>query len=165
MVEHLAERGDRAGAVARQLRRLRAQQFRQRLVAQALARFVGVPARRARVARADRDHAARKRRVALFSPARPGGERNQRGQAEDEADHAPGQRQQDRQRHDQAERDHQRNVVFDAAPGQRHLARVLGEPGQAVGRQASAARNSNRRIMASPLRAFQRAQEPLTRQS
>ncbi len=41
----------------------------------------------------------------------------------------------DRQRRHDAERDHQRNVVFDAAPGQRDLARVLGEPGQAVGRQ------------------------------
>ena len=102
MIEHLAERGDRAGAVAGELRRLRAQQFGQRLVAQKLARFGGVPARRARVARADRDHAARKRGVALFASARLGRERHQRGQAENETDDAPGERQQDRQPHNDA---------------------------------------------------------------
>ena len=133
MIEHVAERGGGAGAVAGKLRRLRAQQLGQRRVAEMLARFGGEPGRRARVARADSGHAAGKRGVALLAPPRLGGERHQRRQAENEANDAPGERDEDRQPDDDAKRDPQRDVVFDAVEGQRDVAGVLGQPGEPIG--------------------------------
>ena len=103
MLEHVAEGGRGGGAVAGELRRLRAQELGQRLVAEMLARLGGEAARGARVARADRHHAARQRRIALLAPARLGGERDQRGNAEDEPDDRPGERDDDRQADDDAQ--------------------------------------------------------------
>ncbi len=69
MFEHLVERRDGAGAIAIELGGLRAQQLGQRFLGQKLPSLGGMPVGGARIARADRDHAARERGD---SPSRAG---------------------------------------------------------------------------------------------
>ena len=87
------------------------------------------------VARADGEHAARQSLEALLAPARLRADRNQRRDAEDEAQHRPHDRDRDRQRQDRAEREHERDFVFLAPPGQVDDAGIVRKPSQAQGGQ------------------------------
>jgi hypothetical protein len=135
-VQHIPERRFRARAIARQLRRLRAQQPRHRLRADQPMRLGGMAARRARVARADRDHAVRQSRKTLLAPARPVGERDERGNSKDEADKPPDQADGDRQRDHTAGCDHQRGFDAISLPRKADLAGMIGKPRQPEGGQA-----------------------------
>ena len=144
--------------VARELRRLRLQDFGHGLVADEPARLRGVPGRCAGVADPDGDHPARQRLKALLALARPRGERDERGDAEDEAQHAPDDRESDRQRRDDAERQHQRNLVFHASPGHRHDARIVREPGQTPsGQRHRGEENQQAKHLVSALKRLARA--------
>ena len=129
--QHFIEGGDRAGAVAGELRRLRAQKLGQRFLAEIFVGLDGVAAGLARVAGADGDHAARQRRKTLFAPAGAAGVGERRGRAQHKAQNPPDGGDDDGEReHDPGRRD-QRHFVFDAAPGQRDRAWNFREPGEA----------------------------------
>ncbi len=132
--QHGFEDAPRRRLVARELRRLRAQQMRQRLVRQRLARLHGVARRHGAVAGADGDHAAGQRvEAAPLTP--PGQEVADGGRARPDLAHdGPGQ---DREaekhgeHHDSVEHAGRDLVVL---PRDQQCARPVGEPRQA-GRQ------------------------------
>ena len=135
MLEHGVVGRDGPRPVAGELGGLGLQELGHRLVANQPVRFVGVLGGGARVARADREHAARQSLEALLTPARLCADRDQRGNAEDEAQQSPHDRDRNSQRQDGAKPEQQRNLVLLAPPGDVHDARIVRKPGQASGDQ------------------------------
>ena len=133
MLEHRVVGGDGALPVARQLRGLSAKELGHWLMLEKPSRVGGVFGCRSRIARADRDHAARQREKTLLAFARAPGQGHEGGDVEDETQDAPDDRNRDRQHGDGAERQQQRDLVFNAAPRDRHDARIVGEPHEAPG--------------------------------
>ncbi len=128
-VEHVPEGGFGARAIAGELRRLRAEQARQRLRADQPVRFGGMSARGAGIARADRHHAARQGREPLLTPARATGKRDERGSAQHKKEDAP-----KRDRQHRHPGDHDRQIRLDPIAEEREcnsVAWVLGDPRQA----------------------------------
>ena len=144
-LRHGAERLLGAGAVAIELRGLRAQQQRQRLARQALLGVRGIALRGARVAGADRDQPARDRLIALAPLAFAQRERKQlaaSATAKRTSDHSTTAAiATDADRHDG---DHHRGVGAIAEPGDRDLPGPVGEPHDAE-REQSPRRPGKRR--------------------
>ena len=132
MLQHRIVRRHGAGSVAGELRGLGLEELGHRLVAdQPARRHRRVLGGGAGVARADGEHAARQRLEALLPPARLRAERNQRrerGRRSAARPHAIASA--IRQREDGGEREHQRDLVFLAPPGQVHDARIVRKPSQ-----------------------------------
>src|SRR5512133_2241021 len=128
---HLVERGFCRGAILRALRGLRAQQKRQRLFRQMTVRLVGGCPRQTHVAGTGSENAARQGRIALVAAACLARQRHQRGNAEDEAQDRPENRDSNcAQKHD-AETDEKRGLDAIALPGEHDVAGAIGEPGEA----------------------------------
>ena len=131
VIEHGVVGGDSSRSVARELRRLRLQELGHRLVPDQPARVCSVLGGGSSVACADSEHAARQRLKPLLTPARPRADRNQRRDAEDEAQDGPHDRDRDRERENRGKREHERDLVFLAPPGDIHDARIVREPREA----------------------------------
>ncbi len=135
MLQHRIIGRDGPRSVPGKLRGLGLQELGHRLVPDQPVRVVGVLGGASRVACADGQHPARQSLEPLLAPTRPRADRNQRRDTEDEAQHAPHDRERQRQRQDGAEREQQRNLVLLAPPGDVHDARIVRKPRQTPGDQ------------------------------
>ena len=134
-LRHLLEGRRRGGAVAGELRRLRAQEQRERLARRDAARLVGEFLRRARVAGADRDQPVRHRAIAAHAAAVAQVLREQIGRAQQRAHDRPGQHGGDRDRRHRGDQHHDRGLDALALPGDDDVAGAVGEPDRAEGEE------------------------------
>ncbi len=117
--------------VSGELSRLGLQKLGHRLVADQPVRVVSVFGRTSRVSRANREHAARQSLETSLTPARLSADRNQRRNAENEAQKCPNDRNRNPERKHGAESEQQGDFVFLAPPGDVHDARIVRKPRQA----------------------------------
>ena len=118
-------------AVAGELRRLRGEKKRQRLAGSDAIDGSGMQAGSGGIAGADRDQAVRDRLVGTRAAALAPQSADHRGRAQHEADQHP-ERRQHRQRHQhRTAQNHQRGFDAQALPDDHHVARPVGEPGDA----------------------------------
>jgi hypothetical protein len=130
---HRIERAMRAGAVAGELRCLRGQHQHQRILRGMPFRDAGMAARRLLIAGADRDQPLGDRIAAAGFAARPGRESHPPRQAPERAEHGPEQHQRGDGETEAEHGDRQGGADPPAAPHQRDVAALVGDPG---GRQA-----------------------------